>query len=85
MQYLVDSTDSGSGSLQISISRDGKNIPNYVQNEGGVRYRINFTPDQPYPHHVQIKFNGIIINGIKKFRFYIYLKIFLLNRITFYM
>ncbi len=62
-EYLVDATDSGSGNLEIAISRDGKNIPNYVQNEGGARFRIKFVPDQSLTHHVQIKFNGIEIPG----------------------
>jgi filamin len=49
--------------LEIAISRDGKNIPNYVQNEGGARFRIKFIPDEPSTHHVQVKFNGIEIPG----------------------
>lgn len=61
--YLVDATDAGSGNLEIAVSRDGKNIPNYVQNEGSTRFRIKFTPDQPCIHEVRIKFNGVNING----------------------
>ncbi len=63
MKYLVDATNSGSGNLEIAISRNGKNIPNYVQNEGGARFRIKFIPDQSSIHHVSIKFNGIEIHG----------------------
>jgi hypothetical protein len=70
LKYLVDATDSGSGNLQISIARDGKNIPNHVHNEGGVRYRISFTPDQSCIHNVHIKFNGIEIHGTAKFLLY---------------
>lgn len=65
----VDATDSGSGNLEIAISRDGKNIPNYVQNEGGARFRIKFIPDQSSIHYIQIKFNGIDIPGRKIFLF----------------
>lgn len=45
------------------MSRDGKNIPNYVQNEGGARFRVNFLPDKPCVHYVRIKLNGIHIHG----------------------
>ena len=61
--YLVDATDSGSGNLEIAISKDGRNIPNQVSNEGGARFRIKFLPNQPAIHHVQIKFNGIEVPG----------------------
>ncbi|CAM4749067.1 unnamed protein product [Rotaria magnacalcarata] len=61
--FIIDATDSGAGSLEIAISRNGKNIPNYVQNEGIARFRIKFTPDQPCVHQVQIKFNGTDIHG----------------------
>ena len=66
-EYLVDAANSGSGNLEIAISRDGKNIPNTVQNQGGVRFRITFTPDQACVHHIRIKFNGIDIPGKTKF------------------
>jgi len=61
--YSVDATDSGSGNLEIAVSIDGKNIPNYVQNEGGARFRVKFIPDQSGIHYVHIKFNGIDIHG----------------------
>ncbi|UJR14889.1 hypothetical protein I4U23_001873 [Adineta vaga] len=61
--FIIDATDSGAGNLEIAISRDGKNIPNYVQNEGGARFRVNFLPDKPCAHYVRIKLNGIHIHG----------------------
>ena len=63
---LVDATDSGSGNLEITISKDGRNIPNQVSNEGGARFRIKFLPNQSAIHHIQIKFNGIEIPGKRK-------------------
>jgi len=65
-EYLVDATDCGSGNLEIAISRDGENIPNYVENEGGARFRIKFIPNQSGIHYIQIKFNGIDIPGKNK-------------------
>lgn len=60
---LVDATDSGSGNLEIAVSINEKNIPNYVQNEGGARFRVKFIPDQSGIYYVHIKFNGIDIHG----------------------
>lgn len=60
---LVDATDSGSGNLEISVSINGKNIPNYVQNESGARFRVKFVPEQSGIYHVHIKFNAIDIPG----------------------
>jgi len=64
--YLVDATDSGSGNLEIAVSINDKNIPNYVQNEGGARFRVKFIPDQSGIYYVHIKFNGIDIHGKNK-------------------
>ncbi|CAF5036697.1 unnamed protein product [Rotaria sp. Silwood1] len=61
--FTIDATNAGAGSLEIAVSRDGKNIPNYVQNEGSTCFRIKFIPDQLCIHEVHIKFNGIHIQG----------------------
>ncbi|CAF1615421.1 unnamed protein product, partial [Adineta ricciae] len=61
--FIIDATDSGSGNLEIAVSINDKNIPNYVQNEGGARFRVKFTPDQSGMYHIHIKFNGIDIHG----------------------
>lgn len=45
------------------MSVNGNNIPNYVQNEAGARFRVKFVPEQSGSHHVHIKFNGIDIPG----------------------
>lgn len=62
-QILVDATNSGSGNLEISISINEKNIPNYVQNEGGARFRVKFIPNQIGIYSVRIKFNGLNLSG----------------------
>ncbi|CAF4205688.1 unnamed protein product [Rotaria sp. Silwood2] len=61
--FIIDATDSGSGNLEIAISINEKNIPNYVQNEGGARFRVKFIPDQIGTYYVHIKFNGIDLYG----------------------
>ncbi|CAF1246383.1 unnamed protein product [Rotaria sordida] len=61
--FIIDATDSGSGNLEIAVSINEKNIPNYVQNEGGARFRVKFIPDQSGTYYVHIKFNGIDLYG----------------------
>ncbi|CAM4895437.1 unnamed protein product [Rotaria socialis] len=61
--FIIDATDSGSGNLEIAVSIDDKNIPNYVQNEGGARFRVKFIPDQAGSYFVHIKFNGVDLYG----------------------
>lgn len=61
--FLVDAGNAGSGNLEIAVSSNEKNIPNYVQNEGGTRFRVKFVPNQMTTHQVYIKFNGIDIPG----------------------
>lgn len=63
IQNLVDAGEAGCGNLEISIASDEKNIPNYVQNEGGTRFRVKFIPQEESTHYVQMKFNGVEISG----------------------
>lgn len=65
LNFSVDATDCGSGNLEIAVSINEKNIPNYVQNEGGARFRVKFVPDQCGTYYVHIKFNGIDLHGKK--------------------
>ncbi|CAF3728092.1 unnamed protein product [Rotaria sp. Silwood1] len=61
--FIIDATDAGSGNLEIAVSINEKNIPNYVQNEGGARFRVKFIPDHIGIYYVHIKFNGIDLHG----------------------
>lgn len=59
--FLVDASQAGEGQLEISIN-EGQ-VPNHVQVVGGGRCLISFTPEQPKPHFINIKFNGETVLG----------------------
>ena len=44
--------------LEIIVSVNGKNVPNYVQSEGNAKFRINFKPLEAQTHMLSVKFNN---------------------------
>lgn len=58
---LVDASEAGEGQLEISIN-EGE-VPNHVTVVGGGRCLVSFTPEQPKPHLIDIKFNGETVSG----------------------
>ncbi|CAF1303393.1 unnamed protein product, partial [Didymodactylos carnosus] len=52
--FTIEATHSGSGNLEIAVSRNQQNIPNYVTNEGGARFRVKFTPEESGVHKIII-------------------------------
>lgn len=61
VQLLVDASEAGEGQLEISIN-EGE-VPNHVTVVGGGRCLVSFTPEQPKPHLIDIKFNGETVSG----------------------
>lgn len=59
---VVDASEAGEGQLEISIN-EGE-VPNHVTVIGGGRCLVSFTPEQPKPHLIDIKFNGETVSGI---------------------
>jgi len=57
----VDASQAGAGSLEIMVN-DGA-VPCQVQNLGGRQFRASFTPVDPIPHVVWMKFNGFAVPG----------------------
>ena len=55
---IVDASQAGAGNLEIIVSVNGKNVPNYVQSEGNAKFRVNFRPTEPQPHLISVKFNN---------------------------
>lgn len=47
--------------MEISIN-EGE-VPNHVTVVGGGRCLVSFTPEQPKPHLIDIKFNGETVSG----------------------
>lgn len=59
----VNASDAGAGNLEIIVSVNGVNVPNYVQSEGNAKFRVNFKPRDAAPHSLSVRFNGEPIPG----------------------
>jgi len=55
---LVNASEAGAGNLEIIVSVNGVNVPNYVQSEGNAKFRVNFKPRDAAPHSLSVRFNG---------------------------
>lgn len=49
--------------MEIIVSVDNHNVPNYVQVEENAKFTVSFTPQEPKPHSVSVKFNGEHVPG----------------------
>lgn len=49
--------------MEIIVSVDGRNVPNFVQAEGQARFKVSFTPQEPKDHVISVKFNGQSVPG----------------------
>ncbi|RZF33012.1 hypothetical protein LSTR_LSTR012785 [Laodelphax striatellus] len=59
----VNASQAGAGNLEIIVSVNGCNVPNYVQSEGNAKFRVNFKPREAAPHNLSVRFNGEPIPG----------------------
>lgn len=60
----MDASKAGAGNLEIFISVNGENVPNYVKQEPrDACFKVSFIPQQTYKHLIHIKFNGISVPG----------------------
>lgn len=59
----VNASQAGAGNLEIIVSVNGCNVPNYVQSEGNAKFRVNFKPREAAPHSLSVRFNGEPIPG----------------------
>ena len=53
----VDATKAGAGNMEIIVSVDGHNVPNFVEAQGGAKFKVTFTPSEPGAYAVSVKFN----------------------------
>lgn len=60
---LVNASEAGAGNLEIIVSVNGVNVPNYVQSEGNAKFRVNFKPRDAAQHSLSVRFNGEPIPG----------------------
>lgn len=64
LQFLsVDAARAGAGNMEIIVSVDGRNVPNFVQAEGQAKFKVSFTPQEAKEHVVSVRFNGEAIPG----------------------
>ena len=61
--FLIDAGKAGAGNMEIIVSVDGRNVPNYVQAESQAKFKVSFTPQEPKDHIISVKFNGIPVPG----------------------
>ena len=56
--FSIDASQAGAGNLEIIVSVNGRNVPNYVQSEGNAKFKVNFKPQENSPHFLSVKFNN---------------------------
>lgn len=49
-KFKVDASTAGAGNLEIIVSSNGRNVPNYVQSEGNAKFKVNFKPTEATLH-----------------------------------
>uniref|UniRef100_A0A915KZQ5 Actin-binding cytoskeleton protein filamin n=1 Tax=Romanomermis culicivorax TaxID=13658 RepID=A0A915KZQ5_ROMCU len=60
---LVDATRAGAGNMEIIVSVENRNVPNFVKHEQNARFTVSFKPQEPKPHVISVKFNGEHVPG----------------------
>ncbi|KRT80951.1 Actin binding protein, partial [Oryctes borbonicus] len=61
VEFEIDGSGAGSGDLEILV--EGGKVTSSVRSLGGQRFKAAFTPHQPLPHRVDIRFNGETVPG----------------------
>ncbi|CAB3388551.1 Hypothetical predicted protein [Cloeon dipterum] len=61
--FSINASQAGAGNLEIIVSVNGRNVPNYVQSEGNARFRVNFKPQEAAVHLLSVRFNGHLVPG----------------------
>ncbi|KAK0403419.1 hypothetical protein QR680_016902 [Steinernema hermaphroditum] len=61
--FTIDAAKAGAGNMEIIVSVDNRNVPNFVQAEGQAKFKVSFTPQEARPHVISVKFNGHPIPG----------------------
>uniref|UniRef100_A0A0N4ZS52 Calponin-homology (CH) domain-containing protein n=1 Tax=Parastrongyloides trichosuri TaxID=131310 RepID=A0A0N4ZS52_PARTI len=61
--FMIDAAKAGAGNMEIIVSVNEKNVPNFVQAEGQAKFKVSFTPQELKDHYISVKFNGIPVPG----------------------
>lgn len=59
--FLVETSQAGPGNLEVTVN--GGRVPTSAQAQGQHTYAISFTPRDPTPHTVDLRFNGQDVPG----------------------
>jgi len=59
----VDASSAGAGNLEISVSANDINVPNFVKQEQAARFSVSYTPQVVDTHMISVKFNGDVVPG----------------------
>ena len=63
IQLSVDASGAGEGSMEITVSRHGNNIPNNAVAVGRNVYEVSFIGQQEGQHCVDVTYNGKHVEG----------------------
>ncbi|VDN04794.1 unnamed protein product, partial [Thelazia callipaeda] len=61
--FMIDAARAGAGNMEIIVSVENRNVPNFVQAEGQAKFKVSFTPQEAKDHHISVRFNGEAIPG----------------------
>ncbi|VDN53518.1 unnamed protein product [Dracunculus medinensis] len=61
--FTIDAARAGAGNMEIIVSVDNRNVPNFVQAEGQAKFKVSFTPQEAKDHVISVRFNGEPIPG----------------------
>ena len=59
--FAVETSQAGPGNLEVTVNQG--QVPTSAQAHGLHTYAISFTPKEPKPHEVELKFNGESVPG----------------------
>ena len=59
----VDAAKAGAGNMEIIVSTNGENVPNFVEAIGGAQFKVSFTPNVSSIHTISVKFNRESVPG----------------------
>nr|KAI8751172.1 filamin-B [Biomphalaria glabrata] len=62
-KFNVDASEAGDGTLEITVSHNGQNIPNNALAIGKNRYECSFIGHQPGTYKVNVLYNNLHVNG----------------------
>uniref|UniRef100_A0A0K0DPG2 Calponin-homology (CH) domain-containing protein n=1 Tax=Angiostrongylus cantonensis TaxID=6313 RepID=A0A0K0DPG2_ANGCA len=61
--FAIDAARAGAGNMEIIVSVDNHNVPNFVQAEGQAKFKVSFTPQEAKEHVISVRFNGVSVPG----------------------